>query len=331
MFNRSLRRGALTLSALLLLLTAPACDPAADATRDADSNGDRDAGAAQQNADEPAQNQNTAKDSLTVADTRESQDDATRNSENTADEGKGKRASKDDADNNADNEPANDQSSDGKTEDDAPPALTHYLGREIATTMHYLGAPWLTRESREREEDSRTMLKELGLKPGMAVCDMGCGNGFYTLPIAEAVGEKGKVLAVDIQVQMLHYLKKRAEKQEIDNIEYILGDLHDPKLPANSCDLILLVDVYHEFSHPVHMLEAMRKALKKDGQIVLVEFRAEDPKVPIKPLHKMSKKQILKELEANGYKLSKSFDKLPWQHMMFFKRESPAPKADDEK
>jgi ubiquinone/menaquinone biosynthesis C-methylase UbiE len=201
-----------------------------------------------------------------------------------------------------------------------PPPLTEYQGRTIAQTMHYLGADWLTRESRQREEDCTTMLKALGLKPGQTVCDMGCGNGFYTLKLAEVVGKTGTVYAVDIQQEMLRLLEARTEKTELKNIKPILGNVIDPRLPEKSLDLILCADVYHEFSHPAHMLAAMRKSLKKDGRLVLVEFRQEDPNVPIKELHKMSKAQILKELEPNGFKLVEQFDKLPWQHMMFFVR-----------
>ncbi|PHS18414.1 MAG: SAM-dependent methyltransferase [Blastopirellula sp.] len=202
----------------------------------------------------------------------------------------------------------------------APPALTHYQGRQIARTMHYKGAPWLIRESREDEEKCSLLMKELGLKPGMTVCDMGCGNGFYSLKMAQLIGDEGKVLAVDIQQEMLRLLKARAEEQEVKNIKPILGDFHDPKLPENEVDIILCVDVYHEFSHPVHMLTAMREALKPNGFLVLLEYREEDPEVPIYPLHKMSKKQVLKEMKANQFELAKEFDGLPWQHMMFFKR-----------
>jgi ubiquinone/menaquinone biosynthesis C-methylase UbiE len=196
-----------------------------------------------------------------------------------------------------------------------------YKGREIAQTMHFTGAPWLIRESRQREEDCTTMLAELGVKPGMTICDMGCGNGFYSLKLAEMVGPEGKVLAVDIQPEMLRLLQARADEAGIDNIEKILGDIDDPKLEPGTVDLILCVDVYHEFSHPEEMLSHMRKSLKPEGQLVLVEFRMEDPKVLIKQLHKMSKRQILKELKPNGFKLAKEFDDLPWQHMMFFERE----------
>jgi ubiquinone/menaquinone biosynthesis C-methylase UbiE len=201
-----------------------------------------------------------------------------------------------------------------------PRAKKGYKGREIAVTMHYLGAPWLMRDERQREEDCATLLKALNVKPGQVVCDMGCGNGFYTLQLARLVGEEGRVLAVDIQPEMLHMLDERAKAEMIDNIELINGTPVDPKLPAGKVDLILLVDVYHEFSHPEAMLQAMRKSLKPDGRIALVEFRLEDPNVPIKLLHKMSKKQILKEIPPNGFHLVEQFDKLPWQHLMFFER-----------
>ncbi|MGD9719962.1 MAG: class I SAM-dependent methyltransferase [Pirellulales bacterium] len=208
-----------------------------------------------------------------------------------------------------------------------PRAKTKYKGREIAVTMHYLGAPWLMRESRQREEDCAKMLGALGVKPGQTVCDLGCGNGFYTLQLARMVGENGKILAVDIQPEMLHMLEERAKEEQLANIEPLLGTPIDPQLAADSVDLILLVDVYHEFSHPPQMLAAMRKALKPGGRIALVEFRAEDPNVPIKPLHKMTKEQILKEFPPNGLKLVEQFDELPWQHLMFFERgELPAGK-----
>jgi ubiquinone/menaquinone biosynthesis C-methylase UbiE len=206
-------------------------------------------------------------------------------------------------------------------EPSTPPPVKEYKGREIAQTMHYLGAPWLTRESREREEDCKTMLAALHVKPGDTVCDLGCGNGFYTLKLAKLVGDKGKVVAVDIQREMLELLKDRAAEEKVTNIEPVLGTVVDPKLPVGSIDLLLLVDVYHEFSNPEEMLAAIRKSLKPTGRIALLEFRAEDPNVPIKPLHKMSKAQIMKEFPPNGFKLVEEFDKLPWQHLMFFERD----------
>lgn len=193
-----------------------------------------------------------------------------------------------------------------------------YLGREIATTMHYTGAPWLVRESRQREEDCRQLLKELDIQPGQSLCDMGCGNGFYTLPMARLTGDEGKVYAVDIQREMLRMLGERAREAGLKNVRPILSTQTNPRLPEASIDLLLLVDVYHEFSHPREMLQAIRRSLKPTGRVAVAEFRAEDPEVPIKPLHKMSKKQILKEFEANGFQLVDEFDGLPWQHLMFF-------------
>jgi ubiquinone/menaquinone biosynthesis C-methylase UbiE len=207
--------------------------------------------------------------------------------------------------------------------EDAPPALQEYQGRRIAQTMHWLGAEWLIRNEREREERCSLMLTSLGVKPGMTVCDMGCGNGFYTLQLAKMVGEKGRVYAVDIQPEMLKLLQQRADKAGLKNIVPVQGELWDPKLPPGKIDLILLVDVYHEFSHPVQMLAGMRAALAPGGNAVLVEYRGEDPEVPIKPLHKMTKDQIKMEWLPNGFKLAKEFDKLPWQHMMWFEKDEP--------
>jgi len=199
------------------------------------------------------------------------------------------------------------------------------MGREIAATMHYTGADWLMRESRQREEDCKRLLKELHVLPGQIICDMGCGNGFYTLQLARLTGKNGRVYAVDIQQEMLDMLERRARAVELPNILLRLGTESDPRLPENSIDLVLMVDVYHEFSQPETMLRAIRKSLKPTGRIALVEFRAEDPEVPIKPEHKMSKRQILKEFPANGLKLTGQFDKLPWQHLMFFSRADDKP------
>ena len=216
---------------------------------------------------------------------------------------------------------AQEDSSDRGRPSKIPPARSNYMGRQIARTMHYTGAEWLIRDEREREERCSMMIANLGIKPGMTICDMGCGNGFHTLRMAELTGKDGIVLGVDVQSEMLEYLRERSEEQGIENIVPILGSFHNPRLPPNSIDLILLVDVYHEFSHPERMLESMRKSLTEDGVIVMVEYRSEDPEVPIKRLHKMSKKQVNKELTANGFKLVREFDRLPWQHMMFFGRD----------
>lgn len=204
---------------------------------------------------------------------------------------------------------------------DIPPVDKFYLGREIAQTMHFAGAPWLVRESRERQEECSTLMSALHFKPGQTVADLGCGNGFYTLKIAPKLAPGGRVLAVDIQPEMLQLLNERARVEKIAGVEPVLGTLIDPKLPDGKVDLIMCVDAYHEFSHPQQMLAAIRKSLAPQGRLVLVEFRAEDPKVPIKPLHKMSKAQVNKELTHNGFKLVEEFDKLPWQHVMFFERD----------
>ncbi len=199
-----------------------------------------------------------------------------------------------------------------------PPSQTHYMGREIAQTMHYTGAPWLVRESRQREEDCRLLLEALQIQPGQTVCDLGCGNGFYTLELARRVGPEGTVYAVDIQPQMLRLLVTRARQEKLFNIQPVLGTFIDPRLPKGKVDLVFCVDVYHEFSHPEAMLARIRESLSVGGQIVLAEFRGEDAGVPIKPLHKMTKAQVKKELEPNGFTLEREFDELPWQHLMFF-------------
>jgi ubiquinone/menaquinone biosynthesis C-methylase UbiE len=203
------------------------------------------------------------------------------------------------------------------TEQEAPKPLTKYMGRRIALPMSYHGIPWLNRPERIQEENPEEMLEQLDVKPGMTVCDMGCGDGYYTIELAKRVGPTGKVIAVDIQPEMLQELSRRCERGNLKNVDMVLGLPHDPKLPVGQVDLILMVDVYHEFSNPVEMLNAMRKSLKPNGRIALVEFRGEDPQVPIKPEHKMTKKQILKEYEANSMKLVNQYDRLPWQHLMF--------------
>lgn len=214
-------------------------------------------------------------------------------------------------------EPQDNQTAD-QNEPQIPAALTRYKGRRIAQTMHYTGAEWLIRNVREREERCSLMLANLGVRIGHTVCDMGCGNGFHSLPIAKMVGEKGLVIGVDVQPEMLSFLRTRMEKQGIENVVPILGSFHNPHLPPDTNDIVLMVDVYHEFSHPVQMLDSIRKSLKPKGLVVLVEYREEDPDVPIKPLHKMSKAQINKEMKANSFQLVKEYDLLPWQHMMFF-------------
>lgn len=207
--------------------------------------------------------------------------------------------------------------------DPAPPALTEYMGRTIAQTMHWTGAEWLMRANREQEENAALMLKELRIQPGWTVADLGCGSGYHSLTMAGMVGEKGSVLAVDIQQQMLDMLTARAAGRGIKNIKPVLGEYHDPGLPPASCDLILLVDVYHEFSHPEQQMKAMRAALKPDGLVALVEYRGEDPEVPIKPEHKMTKAQIRKEWLPLGFEIAREFDGLPWQHLILLRKAPP--------
>lgn len=209
-----------------------------------------------------------------------------------------------------------------------PKPLEVYKGRRIAQTMHFTGAEWLIRGNRESEERCSLMLANLGVKPGMTVCDMGSGNGFYTLQMAKMVGPTGHVYAVDIQPEMLVMLNERADREGITNITPVLGTQINPRLPKGRVDLILCVDVYHEFSYPEQMLAGMRDSLSDKGAVVLVEYRAEDKDVPIKPEHKMTKAQVLKELVPNGFRLAQEFDKLPWQHMMWFTK---SPDEDDAK
>jgi SAM-dependent methyltransferase len=200
-----------------------------------------------------------------------------------------------------------------------PPAPTHFMGREIAQTMHYTGAPWLVRESRQREEDCRLLLEALEVERGQKICDLGCGNGFYTLELARRVGPEGTVWAVDVQPEMLRMLAEHAHAEKLANIRPVLGTAIDPRLPKGELDLVLCVDVYHEFSHPEPMLARIRESLAPAGRLVLAEFRGEDPAVPIKPLHKMTKAQVRAELEPAGFVLAREFDRLPWQHLLFFR------------
>jgi SAM-dependent methyltransferase len=206
-----------------------------------------------------------------------------------------------------------------------PPGVTRYLGREIAQTMHFTGAPWLVRESRQREEDCRLLLEALDVKAGQTICDLGCGNGFYTLELARRVGPAGVVYAVDIQPEMLRMLAEAAGREGLTNIRPVLGTAIDPRLPRGAVDLCLCVDVYHEFSHPEPMLARIRESLADGGRLALVEFRGEDPAVPIKPLHKMTKEQIRRELGAAGFSVAGEFDRLPWQHLVFLQAAPPQP------
>lgn len=216
---------------------------------------------------------------------------------------------------------------DGSTDPEATEAgRREYLGRDIARTMHWSGAGWLTRDSREEEEAPARLLRWLDLEPGETACDFGCGNGYHTLPMAEAVGAEGEVLAVDLQPEMLELLEVRARAAGLGNVRPVQGSVRDTGLPAASCDLVLLVDVYHELSHPVTTLRGLRDALRPGGELVLVEFRAEDPEVPIKPDHKMSEAQVVLEMAANGLSFSRLLEGLPWQHALAFRRDPDFPR-----
>lgn len=206
---------------------------------------------------------------------------------------------------------------------DAPP--THFEGREIAATMSASGASWLDRPERDAEEDATRLHDALGLRAGQTACDVGAGSGYHTLRLARAVGPQGRVLAVDLQPRMLEMLRERVAAAGLSNVEAIEASEADPRLPASTCDLILLVDVYHELAWPEPMLAAFRRALAPGGRLALVEFRAEDPSVPIKRLHTMSKVQIDRELLPRGFRRVETFDGLPWQHLVIFARdEEPA-------
>lgn len=193
-------------------------------------------------------------------------------------------------------------------------------GRSIAPVMSAAGADWLERSERESEENPTKAVAQLGLQAGMTVCDLGAGTGYYAVRMARLVGPAGKVYAVDIQPRMLELLGKRLTSAGITNVETALSGEADTNLPAASQDLILLVDVYHEFSKPQEMLRSIRKALKDDGRLVLLEFRKEDPGVPIRLEHKMSLAEVKMELEPEGFRIDKVLDTLPWQHMIFLRK-----------
>ena len=195
-----------------------------------------------------------------------------------------------------------------------------YLGREIAHVMGHQAADWLERPERESEEKPDLLLEALKLKSGDVVADLGAGTGYYSWRMANLVGDKGLVYAVDIQQEMLDLLAKRMEQRKITNVKGVLGTIKDPKLPARSVDLALMVDVYHEFDHPLEMMQAICQALKPGGRVVVVEFRAEDPKVPIKEVHKMSEAQVRKEMSAQPLEWVETIATLPWQHVIVFRK-----------
>ena len=201
-----------------------------------------------------------------------------------------------------------------------------YLGREIAQVMGHQGASWLERPEREAEERLSLLVHLLDLKPGMVVVDLGAGSGVLTFRMAPKVAPKGKVIAVDIQKEMLVMLQNRLARRRINNVDLLLGTAKSPGLEPESVDLILLVDVYHEFEFPYEMLQNMTQALKPGGRIALVEYRMEDPRVPIKLVHKMTEKQAIRELTLPEWNLEHTvtIDKLPRQHLLIFTRKEDA-------
>ena len=196
-----------------------------------------------------------------------------------------------------------------------------YLGREIARVMGHEGAPWLERVERQEEERPDRLLELLALEPGAVVADVGAGSGYYTRRLAKAVGQSGKVYAVDVQPEMLEILIAQLKSEGITNVVPVLGSITDPRLSAESLDLVIMVDVYHEFSRPYEMMAALCQALKPDGRMVLVEYRAEDPKVPIKRLHKMTEVQVRREMALHPLRWERTVsDQLPWQHYLEFRK-----------
>jgi ubiquinone/menaquinone biosynthesis C-methylase UbiE len=190
--------------------------------------------------------------------------------------------------------------------------------RSIADVMGFGGAPWLERSEREKEEAPEKALDAIGIRPGMAIADVGCGTGYFTRRMAKRTGASGKVYGVDIQPRMIAALRANLEKAGIANVEPVLGEPDDPKLPAGALDLILMVDVYHEFANPQAMLRKMREALRPTGRMVLLEYRKEDPKVPIRLEHKMTVEEAKAEIEAEGFRLEKVISTLPRQHILVF-------------
>lgn len=195
-----------------------------------------------------------------------------------------------------------------------------YMGREIARVMGHLAAGWLDRPERDVEEAPVKLMEAMKLEPGMEVADIGAGTGYFTFRMAQQVGAEGKVYAVDIQREMLDILADRMRKKGVENIELVLGTESDPKLAPESVDVILMVDVYHEFEYPYEMTEAMVKALRPGGRLVFVEYRLEDPLVPIKLVHKMSEKQVLKEMEPHNLRWVGTLAVLPRQHILLFEK-----------
>ena len=195
-----------------------------------------------------------------------------------------------------------------------------YMGREISHVMGHQGAEWLERPEREREEMPNRLVEILRLKEGDVVADIGIGTGYIAQRISPKIGETGTIYGVEIQQEMLDILAKKMAEEGITNIKGILGTITDPKLPPNSVDLAIMVDVYHEFSHPYEMMQNICRGLKIGGRVAFVEYRAEDRSVPIKRLHKMSELQVIKEATPHPLLWVETLDDLPWQHVIIFEK-----------
>lgn len=197
-----------------------------------------------------------------------------------------------------------------------------YMGREIAYVMSYQGMSWLDRPEREKEERTSLLLKNMELKPTDVVADIGAGSGYHVFKMAPILAA-GQVYAVDIQYEMLTAIKEKQQRNQMTNIITVKGTETSVNLPDNSIDKVLMVDVYHEFSFPYEVMMSIKRALKPDGKIYLIEYRAEDDSVPILKLHKLSEAQSVVEMKAAGFTLEQNRDNLPWQHCMIFVKSKP--------
>jgi ubiquinone/menaquinone biosynthesis C-methylase UbiE len=200
------------------------------------------------------------------------------------------------------------------------PGVHPVSGRVYALPMGVAGAPWLERRERELEEDPDLAMRLIRVARGSTVADLGAGSGYFTVRLARAVGAEGKVYAVDIQQGMLDLLQRAVAKEKLTNVTPVLGAADDPRLPTASLDLVLMVDVYHELSSPQTTLAHLKNALTPGGRLVLLEYRAEDPDVPILPEHKMTKAMVKLEIEHEGFRQQRVYDDLPRQHLIVFTR-----------
>ncbi|MGB3145005.1 MAG: methyltransferase domain-containing protein [Maribacter sp.] len=192
-----------------------------------------------------------------------------------------------------------------------------YKGREIAHVMGYQGMSWLERSEREEEENTSKLLKNMNIKPGDTIADIGAGSGYHVFKMAPMVGN-GQIYAVDIQPEMLAAMEVKKMEGDSKNVILVQGSEETVNLPANSVDKVLLVDVYHEFNYPLEMIQSIKKAMRPDAELYLIEYRGEDDSVPIKELHKMTEAQAVKEMKAAGLKLKQNINNLPWQHCLVF-------------